>query len=124
MEGGFQVKTGQGNGIDMSPSKLTSILARGEYSRHQFKRNATNSDGLAVELAAFAKSDGGWLLLGADDYGGIAGLKAADVRRRNLFLANAASQHVRPLAQPEVLPDSLGRGAPEGQAGKEGGTAW
>ena len=49
----------------MNISELTSILSCGEDSRHQFKRNATNADGLAAELAAFANSGGGWLFLGS-----------------------------------------------------------
>ena len=88
------------NGTDMTPSELTSLLARGEDSRHQFKRNATNADGLAAELAAFANSGGGWLFLGVNDDGSIAGLNAADIRRLNQLLGNSASQHVRPPLHP------------------------
>jgi len=84
----------------MNLSELTSIITRGEDSRHQFKRDATNADGLAAELAAFANSGGGWLFLGVNDDGSIAGLDAADVRRLNQLLSNAASQHVRPPVHP------------------------
>jgi len=84
----------------MNLAELLDIAERGEDSRHQFKRNATNADGLAAELAAFANSGGGWLFLGVNDDGSIAGLDAADVRRLNQLLGNAASQHVRPPVHP------------------------
>ena len=61
----------------MAETELLQMLARGEDSRQQFKRDATNADGLAAELAAFANSGGGKLLLGVADNGTIAGLDAA-----------------------------------------------
>lgn len=48
----------------MDEAELLQLLARGEDSRHQFKRDASNSDRLAAELAAFANSGGGRLFLG------------------------------------------------------------
>ena len=42
----------------MNEAELLSILARGEDSRHQFKRDETNADSIAAELAAFANSGG------------------------------------------------------------------
>ena len=84
----------------MTISELLDMVARGEDSRHQFKRDATNADGLAAEMAAFANSGGGWLLLGVNDDGSIAGLDGAAVRRLNQLLGNAASQHVRPPVHP------------------------
>lgn len=38
----------------MNEADLLPILARGEDSRHQFKRGETNADSIAAELAAFA----------------------------------------------------------------------
>lgn len=84
----------------MNQNQLLKTLTRGEDSRHQFKRDATNADGLAAELAAFANSGGGWLFLGVNDDGSIAGLDGTAVRRLNQLLSNAASQHVRPPVHP------------------------
>ncbi len=53
----------------MTEAELLQLLARGEDSRHQFKRDATNADSLAAELAALANSGGGCLLLGVADDG-------------------------------------------------------
>ena len=84
----------------MNEAELLSILARGEDSRHQFKRDETNADSIAAELAAFANSGGGLLLLGADDNGKVTGLDAANVRRLNQLISNAASQNVCPPVHP------------------------
>ena len=84
----------------MNEADFLPILARGEDSRHQFKRDETNADSIAAELAAFANSGGGLLLLGADDNGKVTGLDAANVRRLNQLNSNAASQNVRPPVHP------------------------
>ena len=84
----------------MTEAELLQRLARGEDSRQQFKRDATNADGLACELAALANSGGGQLLLGVADDGSVVGLDAAAVRRLNQLVSNAASQHVRPPLSP------------------------
>ena len=88
----------------MTESDLLQTLARGEDSRHQFKRDATNADGMAAELAALANSGGGTVFLGVADDGSFAGLDAAAVRRLNQLISNAASQHVRPPLHPHRPP--------------------
>lgn len=65
----------------MHPDQLLLTLARGEDSRQQFKRDASNADGLAAELAALANSGGGQMFVGVMDDGHIAGLDSAAVRR-------------------------------------------
>ena len=84
----------------MEAAELLAILARGEDSRHQFKRDLTSADGVAAELAAFANCGGGQLFFGVNDDGTIAGLDGDDVRRLNQLVANAASNNVRPSLHP------------------------
>lgn len=84
----------------VTEAELLQILARGEDSRHQFKRDETNADSIAAELAAFANCGGGMLFFGVGDDGGVVGLDAASVRRLNQLLSNAASQNVRPPIHP------------------------
>ena len=86
----------------MTETDLLQTLSRGEDSRHQFKRDTTNADGMASELAALANSGGGTVFLGVADDGGIAGLDAAAVRRLNQLISNVASQHVRPPLHPQT----------------------
>lgn len=63
----------------MTESDLLQILARGEGSRHQFKRDVTNADSLAAELVALANSGGGQVFLGVTDDGSVQGLAAPQV---------------------------------------------
>ena len=84
----------------MLESNHLKTLVHGEDSRQQFKRNATNVDGIAAELAAFANSDGGKIFFGIDDDGSISGLDTVAVRRLNQLISNAATQHVRPPLHP------------------------
>lgn len=79
----------------MFPDDLKSQIALGEDSRRQFKQDVTNADALAAEMAAFANSEGGVILLGVADDGSAPGLSLADVARLNQLISNAASQHVR-----------------------------
>jgi len=84
----------------MIDADLLHQLAKGEDSRRQFKRDVTNADALAAELAAFANSGGGTLYIGVNDDGSVVGLSAESVQRLNQLLSNAASQHVRPPVHP------------------------
>ena len=86
----------------LTEAALLERIALGEHTRQQFKRSFHSPDALAAELAAFANSGGGTLLIGVDDDGSIAGLSAADVRHLNQMLSNASSQHVRPPIHPST----------------------
>lgn len=83
----------------MTLEELTTQIALGEDSRRQFKQDISNTDALAAEMAAFANTDGGVILLGVADDGALPGLSLTDVARLNQMISNAASQHIRsPLA--------------------------
>ena len=84
----------------LTEATLRERIALGEHTRQQFKRTFNSPDALAAELAAFANSGGGTLLIGVDDDGTIAGLDAAEARHLNQMLSNASSQHVRPPVHP------------------------
>ena len=79
----------------MKLTELQAQIALGEDSRRQFKRDVTNVDSLAAEMAAFANSEGGTIFLGVADDGSLGGLSRGDVKRLNQLIGNAASQHVR-----------------------------
>jgi predicted HTH transcriptional regulator len=80
----------------MTTAEFLQILARGEDSRHQFKRDFTNAD----SLAALANGSGGQILIGVVDEGQPVGLTQQDIARLKQLLSNAASQHVRPPLSP------------------------
>ncbi|MBR5951311.1 MAG: putative DNA binding domain-containing protein [Actinomycetaceae bacterium] len=79
----------------MDTATLYRLISAGEDSRTQFKADVTVADALAVEMAAFANSDGGVLLIGVTDAGTAPGLDSIDVARINQLISNAASQNVR-----------------------------
>lgn len=79
----------------MNLSSLQSQIALGEDSKRQFKRNMTNVDTLAAEMAAFSNSEGGVIYLGVEDDGSLTGLSFEEVARLNQLISNAASQHIR-----------------------------
>lgn len=84
----------------MEPIELIEILARGEDSLHQFKRNFTNSDALAAEMIAFSNGAGGQIFIGVNDDGTIHGLTSEDVQKLNQLISNTASQGVIPAISP------------------------
>lgn len=79
----------------MNRATLKAQIALGEDSTRQFKKNVTNTDGLAAEMAAFANCEGGLLLIGVNDDGSIPGLSSEDVARINQLIGNTASQSIR-----------------------------
>jgi ATP-dependent DNA helicase RecG len=75
----------------MTSKSLRSQIALGEDSKRQFKVDVRNAESLAAEMAAFANSEGGQVLLGVGDDGSTLGLAAADISRINQLISNAAS---------------------------------
>ena len=84
----------------METVEIMQILAQGEDSRNQFKRNVNNTDALAIEIIAFSNTLGGRIFIGVDDDGRVIGLTSNDVHRINNLLSNAASQNVKPPVNP------------------------
>ena len=79
----------------MTLNELNAQVALGEDSRRQFKQDMHSPDALAAEMAAFANSEGGVILLGVADNGSLPGLSRADVARLNQMISNVAAQYVR-----------------------------
>ena len=80
----------------MNIQSLSERLLAGEDSSHQFKTNFTSIDHLAVEIAAFANSQGGSILVGIDDRGEAVGLESTEVHRLNQWISNATTQKIEP----------------------------
>ena len=80
----------------MNIQYLSERLLVGEDSSHQFKTNFTSIDHLAVEIAAFANSQGGSILVGVDDHGKVVGLESTEVHRLNQWISNATTQKIEP----------------------------
>ncbi len=80
----------------MTLIELQQILARGEYSQYQFKKNITNADSLAAEMVVMVNAVGGKIIIGVNDDGEITGLSSKDIRRLNQLISNVASDFVKP----------------------------
>jgi predicted HTH transcriptional regulator len=80
----------------MNVQHVSERLRAGEDSSHQFKTNFTSIDHLAVEIAAFANSQGGSIWVGVDDRGEVVGLESTDVQRLNQWISNATTQKIEP----------------------------
>jgi ATP-dependent DNA helicase RecG len=94
----------------MEAIELIELIGRGEDSRTQFKQgqDVTNARSLAGEMAAFANSKGGRILIGIDDVGSVIGLSPDDIRRINQLISNTATDCVRPSINPETENISVG----------------
>jgi len=84
----------------METLELLTILAQGEDSQHQFKKNINNDESLSAEMVAFSNGKGGQIFIGVKDKGVISGLTAEDIKRLNNMISNVASEHVRPAINP------------------------
>lgn len=75
---------------------LKKALEKGEDSFRQFKEKFTSIDKLAVEISAFANSNGGYIYVGVDDNNKVKGLSSDDIKHLNLWISNATSQKIDP----------------------------
>jgi len=80
--------------------ELFTILAQGEDSQNQFKKNINNNESLSSEMVALSNGKGGRIFIGVEDKGVISGLTAEDIKRLNEMISNVASEHVRPAINP------------------------
>ncbi|WP_395147513.1 RNA-binding domain-containing protein [Moraxella atlantae] len=94
----------------MQTANLLNLIALGEDSQHQFKSNVTRSDALAQEMVAFSNSHGGYIIIGVNDDGSIAGLNAEDIGLINQLVSNASTEHMRP----PIAPTTQNFNLPEG----------
>jgi len=63
----------------MTKSELLELIANGENSGVEFKRDDLHPEQLAKEIVALANFQGGCILLGVDDDGSITGIQRADL---------------------------------------------
>ena len=98
----------------MTTTQLRELIANGENSRVDFKRDEIENHKLAKELVAFANLQGGCVLLGVDDDGSVRGLAREDPpsdaeneeqgRRTYEHLEEWVMQACRDKIRPEVIP--------------------
>lgn len=78
-------------------TELLEIIANGENSGVEFKRDDLRTQDLAKELVAFSNLEGGMVLLGAEDDGTVTGLTRDDLEE---WVMNVCRDKVRPAIVP------------------------
>jgi predicted HTH transcriptional regulator len=73
---------------------LKKLVAQGEGSSLEFKRKANHPEKIICEMAAFANTQGGTLLVGVSDDGTLPGLKFPD--EEAFAIRNALKKYCRP----------------------------
>ena len=82
----------------MTRSQLLDLIANGENSTVEFKRDDIHQESLAKEIVAFANLGGGRVLLGVEDDGSISGIQRLDLER--WVMATVFGQYVHPMILP------------------------
>ena len=83
----------------MLKTELLEITAAQENSRVEFKRDDCHADQLAREMSALLNFEGGMILLGVEDNGGISGLTRSQGDAEE-WVMNIARTNLRPPATP------------------------
>ncbi len=83
----------------MNKTELLELIANGENSRVEFKRDDVHPDSLATEIAALLNLEGGVILLGVEDDGRIAGLTRSRAQAEE-WVMNIARQNLQPAIIP------------------------
>ncbi|MCP5102952.1 MAG: transcriptional regulator [bacterium] len=78
----------------MNCKELLEIIDQGEDYTHQFKEDFSSIHKLAVEISAFANSEGGMIFIGVTDSGELKGLSKEDVGRLNQWISNSTSDNI------------------------------
>ncbi len=78
-------------------TELLEVIANGENSGVEFKRDDLRTQDLAKELVAFSNLEGGMVLLGVEDDGTIAGLTRPDLEE---WVMNVCRDKIRPAIVP------------------------
>lgn len=81
----------------MLKTELLEIIANGENSGVEFKRDDIRAESLAREIVAMANLRGGMVLLGVEDDGTISGIQREDLET---WVMNAVFSHVHPMLLP------------------------
>ena len=81
----------------MNATELLDIIACGETSKVQFKREFDNQDKIAAEMIAMSNAKGGMIIFGVDDKtGNIAGLDYGSLQNIGNRVATIANDLVKP----------------------------
>ena len=81
----------------MLKTELLEIIANGENSGVEFKRDDVRPEQLAKEIVALANFQGGRVILGVEDDGTVSGIQRADLEE---WVMNIFRDKIHPLMLP------------------------
>ena len=81
----------------MLKTELLEIIANGENSGVEFKRDDIRPEQLAKEIAAMANFQGGMLLLGVEDDGTLSGIQREQLEE---WVMNTLQNKIHPMLLP------------------------
>lgn len=82
----------------MTRTELLELIAYGENSTVEFKRDGVRPEKLAKEIVALANSHGGHILVGVEDDGTVSGVKRADLE--HWVMDTVVARYVHPAIDP------------------------
>jgi ATP-dependent DNA helicase RecG len=81
-------------------NEIKHEIQLGEDSSRQFKVKLNNPAHIALEMCAMSNSAGGIIYIGVNDDCSVEGLSTEEIRKFNTWIAEAASQLIRPAIYP------------------------
>ena len=79
-----------------STTELIEKIMLGEDSMIEFKRAMPHRNSLADEMAAFANTEGGVILIGVDDYSEIVGLELNQLNQVEVTVVEICQDNIEP----------------------------
>jgi ATP-dependent DNA helicase RecG len=86
--------------VGMNSKALEELISKGESQNVEFKQSASSAKDLAKEIATFANTCGGILIIGVDDKGIITGIK--DFKETEQTISNALNHNCIPPIQASI----------------------
>ena len=84
----------------MDSKTLEELIGKGESQNAEFKQSVSSARDLAKEIAAFANTCGGVLIIGVDDKGTITGIR--DFKETEQTISNALNHNCIPPIQADI----------------------
>lgn len=82
-------------------NKVKALIGQGENQFIEFKEQKVHPDSIAKEMAAFANTQGGTILIGVTDQAGICGVD--DSKNWEEWVANISRHNIIPAIQADCL---------------------
>jgi len=86
----------------ITKTELLELIANGENSYVEFKRDSVNSSSLSKEMSVICNEEGGIILLGVEDDGHISGISKSP-KEIEEWIMNIARERIQPAIRPRFM---------------------